>query len=64
MGNVAFSHEERRFGIERQECYYEKCRFGPQQISPTCGQYEAQNGNYLALDHRTRVYHGKCRFEP
>ena len=32
--------------------------------SAPCAPYEAQNGNYLALDHQTRVYHGKCRFEP
>jgi hypothetical protein len=78
MENVAFSHEKRRFGVSERTAYYEKCRFSSAAMrgmdpvnQPPSGQYEAQNGNYLALDHQTRatmksvaLYHEKCRYCP
>ena len=78
MENVAFSHEKRRFGVSDRSAYYEKCRFSSAAMrgmdpvnQPPSGQYEAQNGNYLALDHQTKstmkivaLNHEKCRYCP
>ena len=78
MENVAFSHEKRRFGVSDRSAYYEKCRFSSAAMrgmdpvnQPPSGQYEAQNGNYLALDHQTKstmkivaLNHEKCRYWP
>ena len=78
MENVAFSHEKRRFGVSDRSVYYEKCRFSSAAMrgmdpvnQPPSGQYEAQNGNHLALDHQTKstmkivaLNHEKCRYCP
>ena len=73
-----FSHEKRRYGVSDRSAYYEKCRFSSAEMrgmdpvnQPPSGQYEAQNGNYLALDHQTKstmkivaLNHEKCRYCP